>query len=46
MQFVQEKGRFVIQVKGVEDVTLEQIAIHSKCDLFRDIYGLEILLMI
>jgi exopolyphosphatase/guanosine-5'-triphosphate,3'-diphosphate pyrophosphatase len=29
---------------GVEDTTVEQLAINSKCDLFREIYGYEIIL--
>ena len=33
-----------IVTPGVEDTTVEQIAINSKCDLFREIYGYEIVL--
>jgi exopolyphosphatase/guanosine-5'-triphosphate,3'-diphosphate pyrophosphatase len=33
-----------IVTPGVEDTTVEQIAINSKCDLFREIYGYEIIL--
>jgi exopolyphosphatase/guanosine-5'-triphosphate,3'-diphosphate pyrophosphatase len=34
----------VIQTPGVDDTTVEQIAINSKCDLFREIFGYEVLL--
>ncbi len=37
-------SRLVIQTKGVEDTTVEQIAINSKCDLFREIFGFEVVL--
>jgi exopolyphosphatase/guanosine-5'-triphosphate,3'-diphosphate pyrophosphatase len=36
--------RLSIQTPGVEDTTVEQIAINSKCDLFREIYGYDVLL--
>lgn len=39
-----ERGRLVIVTQGVDDPSVEQIAINSKCDLFREIYGHEILL--
>ena len=37
-------NRLLIQTPGVEDTTVEQIAINSKCDLFREIFGYEVLL--
>ena len=37
-------NRLVIQTPGVEDTTVEQIAITSKCDLFREIYGYDVVL--
>ncbi len=37
-------NRLLIQTPGVEDTTIEQLAINSKCDLFREIFGLEVLL--
>lgn len=37
-------NRLVIQTPGVDDTTIEQIAINSKCDLFREIFGYEVLL--
>ena len=39
-----EGGRLTIITPGVEDSTVEQLAINSKCDLFREIYGYEIVL--
>ncbi len=39
-----EGGRLTIVTPGVEDSTVEQLAINSKCDLFREIYGYEIIL--
>ena len=37
-------SRLRILTQGVDDNTLEQIAIDSKCDLFREIYGYEVVL--
>ncbi len=39
-----EGSRLTILTPGVEDTTIEQIAINSKCDIFREIYGFEIVL--
>ncbi|MBL9132247.1 MAG: HD domain-containing protein [Verrucomicrobiaceae bacterium] len=39
-----EGSRLRILTHGVDDNTIEQIAIDSKCDLFREIYGYEITL--
>jgi exopolyphosphatase / guanosine-5'-triphosphate,3'-diphosphate pyrophosphatase len=36
--------RLLILTPGVEDTTVEQIAINSKCDLFREIFGYEVVL--
>jgi exopolyphosphatase/guanosine-5'-triphosphate,3'-diphosphate pyrophosphatase len=44
IQLRPESGRLLIFTQGVEDPSVEQIAINSKCDLFREIYGHEILL--
>lgn len=44
IQLRPEAGRLVIVTPGVEDTTVEQLAINSKCDLFREIYGYEIIL--
>ncbi len=39
-----EAGRLNIATSGAADTTVEQLAIDSKCDLFREIYGYDILL--
>ncbi len=37
-------GRLTIVTPGVADTTVEQLAIGSKCDLFSEIFGMEIML--
>jgi exopolyphosphatase/guanosine-5'-triphosphate,3'-diphosphate pyrophosphatase len=37
-----EARRLTLLTHGVEDTTIEQIAIQSKCDIFREIYGYDI----
>lgn len=37
-------SRLLIQTPGVDDSTVEQLAINSKCDLFREIFGYEVVL--
>jgi exopolyphosphatase/guanosine-5'-triphosphate,3'-diphosphate pyrophosphatase len=44
IQLRPEGSRLYILTPGVDDTTVEQIAINSKCDLFREIYGYDILL--
>ena len=44
IQLRPEGSRLRIITPGVDDNTVEQIAIDSKCDLFREIYGYEITL--
>ena len=44
IQLRPEGSRMRIVTQGVDDNTVEQIAIDSKCDLFREIYGYEITL--
>lgn len=44
IQLRPEGGRLYILTPGVDDTTVEQIAINSKCDLFREIYGYEVIL--
>ncbi len=44
IQLRPENGRLYIATTGADDPTVEQVAINSKCDLFREIYGHEILL--
>ncbi|KAA5543082.1 Ppx/GppA family phosphatase [Roseiconus nitratireducens] len=39
-----DKKRLLIQIPGVRDVSLEQIAMRSQAALFRDVYGLSVLL--
>ncbi len=39
-----EGSRLIVLTQGANDTTVEQIAIDSKCDLFREIYGYEITL--
>lgn len=39
-----EGGRLYILTSGVDDTTVEQYAINSKCDIFREIYGYDIIL--
>lgn len=36
-----EGETFLIETSGVADTTVEQLAIHMKCDLFQEIYGYE-----
>ena len=44
IQLRPESRRLVIVTPGVDDTTVEQLAINSKCDLFREIYGYDIIL--
>ena len=44
IQLRAEGSRLTILTPGIEDTTIEQIAINSKCDIFREIYGYEIIL--
>lgn len=44
IQLKPDGGRLEIMTPGVDDTTVEQIAINSKCGLFSEIYGYEILL--
>lgn len=39
-----EGSRLTIVTPGIEDTTIEQIAINSKCDIFREIYGYDVVL--
>ena len=45
IQLRPEGSRLSLLTQGVDDVTVEQIAINSKCDLFREIYGYDITLV-
>lgn len=44
IQLRTDGSRLLIQTRDVDDTTVEQIAINSKCDLFREIYGYEVIL--
>jgi exopolyphosphatase / guanosine-5'-triphosphate,3'-diphosphate pyrophosphatase len=44
IQLRPDGNRLYLLTPGVDDTTIEQIAINSKCDLFSEIYGYEILL--
>lgn len=44
IQLRPEVGRLRIITPGANDTTVEQLAINSKCDLFREIYGYDIVL--
>jgi exopolyphosphatase/guanosine-5'-triphosphate,3'-diphosphate pyrophosphatase len=37
-----EKDRFVISVPNVDDLTLEQLALQNKSDMFEDVYGMSV----
>jgi exopolyphosphatase/guanosine-5'-triphosphate,3'-diphosphate pyrophosphatase len=39
-----EADTLVIETPGVEDTTVEQLAINGKCDIFEEIYGLAVAL--
>ena len=45
IQLRPEGSRLSLLTQGVDDTTVEQIAINSKCDLFREIYGYDITLV-
>jgi exopolyphosphatase/guanosine-5'-triphosphate,3'-diphosphate pyrophosphatase len=42
LQFAREPGRLVIRVAGVEDLTLERLALRQKGDMFEETYGLQV----
>ncbi len=44
IQLRADGARLNVLTQGVDDNTVEQIAINSKCDLFREIYGYDIIL--
>lgn len=41
---VREEKRLIIQVPGIRDVSIEQIAMKQQSSLFRDVFGLQVLL--
>jgi exopolyphosphatase/guanosine-5'-triphosphate,3'-diphosphate pyrophosphatase len=42
ISFAREPDRFVIKIQGVEDLTLERLAVKEKGNLFEEIYGLPV----
>ena len=44
LAFAREKGRFVITVRDMEDLTLERMALADKGGMFKDVYGMEVVL--
>lgn len=44
VELKREADTYVIETPEVEDTTVEQIAVNGKCDIFREIYGYEVLL--
>ena len=44
LSFSRERGRFIITVGDMEDLTLERMALKDKGGMFEDIYGLEVVL--
>jgi exopolyphosphatase/guanosine-5'-triphosphate,3'-diphosphate pyrophosphatase len=39
-----DKDSFVISIPNVEDLALEQLAIQNKCDMFEEVYGMNVVL--
>jgi exopolyphosphatase/guanosine-5'-triphosphate,3'-diphosphate pyrophosphatase len=39
-----EKDHFVISVPNVNDLSLEQLALQNKCDMFEDVYGMSVVI--
>jgi len=40
--FLREKDRLVILVRGVEDMTLERVALKQKGEMFEEVYGMKV----
>ena len=40
--FLREKDRLVILVRGVEDMTLERVALKQKSEMFEEVYGMKV----
>lgn len=43
-QVIRDRGRLVISVPGAEDLSLEQLALRQKMSLFKEVFGLPVLL--
>jgi len=41
IQLKRERDSLFVETTGVEDTTVEQLAVNSKCDIFQQIYGYE-----
>ena len=41
-EFSREKGQFVIHMRGVEDLTLERLALRDKGTMFTEVYGMAV----
>lgn len=39
-----EKDNLIIEIPHIEDLTLEQLAVQNKCDMFEEVYGLSVVL--
>ena len=44
LQCTRERGRLVISVSGADDLSLEQLAVRQKGSLFKEIFGMSVLL--
>lgn len=44
VECVREEKRLVIQVPGIRDVSIEQIAMKQQAGLFRDVFGMQVML--
>lgn len=43
-EFRRERGRLIISVAGGEDLSLEQLAVRQKASLFKEVFGMPVLL--
>ena len=44
VECIRDEKRLIIQVPGIRDVSIEQIAMKQNASLFRDVFGLQVLL--
>jgi exopolyphosphatase / guanosine-5'-triphosphate,3'-diphosphate pyrophosphatase len=44
LQCSRERGRLVISVSGADDLSLEQLALRQKASMFKEIFGMSVLL--
>ena len=45
LQCTRERGRLVISVSGADDLSLEQLAVRQKGSLFKEVFGMSVLLL-